>query len=104
MPKNTFYQPRAPSSVYNMYGSMSARPMQGFFGNLVPLSQTKSLFLVMLNLPNLTRLTNDPINHQARWSVIPIKLPFDIPKFDGKPREEPLTHVMTSTFGALLIL
>ena len=27
--------------------------------------------------------------------MIPHKLPSDIPKFNGNPREDPLTHVMT---------
>ena len=77
-----------------MYGNMSPRLMQGSFENLVPLSQMKYPFLAMLNLL-VTRLTNDLINHQAGCSVIPTKLPSDTPKFDGKPREDPSTHVMT---------
>jgi hypothetical protein len=43
----------------------------------------------------LSRLTNDPILHSPYWPVIPAKLPSDIPKFDGKPGEDPNNHVMT---------
>jgi hypothetical protein len=52
-------------------------------------------FLVTLDLPNLSQLTNDPILHYPFWPVIPAKLPFDIPKFDGKPGEDLNNHVMT---------
>jgi hypothetical protein len=52
-------------------------------------------FLATLDLPDLSRLTNDPILHYPFWPVIPAKLPSDIPKFDGKPGEDPNNHVMT---------
>jgi hypothetical protein len=52
-------------------------------------------FLATLDLPDLSRLTNDPIFHSPVWPVIPAKLPSDIPKFDGKPGEDPNNHVMT---------
>jgi hypothetical protein len=52
-------------------------------------------FLAMLYLPNLSRLTNNPILHAPFWPTIPTKLPSYIPKFDGKPREDPKNHVMT---------
>jgi hypothetical protein len=52
-------------------------------------------FLVTLDLPDLSRLTNDPISHSPVWPVIPAKLPSDIPKFDGNPGEDPNNHVMT---------
>jgi hypothetical protein len=52
-------------------------------------------FLVTLDLPKLSRLTNDPISHSPVWLVIPAKLPSDIPKFDGNPGEDPNNHVMT---------
>ena len=51
-------------------------------------------FLVTLDLPDLSRLTNDPILHYPFWPVIPAKLPFDIPKFDSKVGEDPNNHVM----------
>jgi hypothetical protein len=52
-------------------------------------------FLETLDLPDLSRLTNDPIFHSPFWPPIPAKLPSDIPKFDGKPGEDPSNHVMT---------
>ena len=52
-------------------------------------------FMAHLNLPDLARLTNDPIRHQAFWPPMPTKLPLDIPKFEGKERECPQNHMMT---------
>jgi hypothetical protein len=52
-------------------------------------------FLATLDLPDLSRLTNDPIHHSSGWPTIPAKLPSDIPKFDGKSGEDPNNHVMT---------
>jgi hypothetical protein len=52
-------------------------------------------FLATLDLPDLSCLTNDPIQHAPFWPPIPAKLPSDIPKFDGKPGEDPNNHVMT---------
>ena len=52
-------------------------------------------FLATLDLPELSRLTNDPIFHSPVWSVILAKLPSDILKFDGNPGEDPNNHVMT---------
>jgi hypothetical protein len=52
-------------------------------------------FLATLDLPDLSRLTNDPIHHSSVWPAILAKLPSDIPKFDGKSREDPNNHVMT---------
>jgi hypothetical protein len=49
---------------------------------------------VTLDLPDLSRLTNDPIFHSLVWPVIPAKLPSDILKFDEKYREDPNNHVM----------
>jgi hypothetical protein len=52
-------------------------------------------FLATLDLPNLSRLTNDLIFHSLIWPVIPAKLPSDILKFDGKYTEDPNNHVVT---------
>ena len=77
------------------YGSAPGGPCS----SSVPLHglpiQRKSPFLETLNLPNLSCLTNDPILHLPGWLAIPTKLPSDIPKFDGRPGEDPSTHVMT---------
>jgi hypothetical protein len=51
-------------------------------------------FLSTLDLPDLSRLINDTILHSPFWLVIPSKLPYDIPKFDGKSWEDPNNHVM----------
>ena len=48
----------------------------------------------MLNLPDLSRLTNDPVSHNLAWPPVPNKLPSDIPEFEGKPREDLSEHVM----------
>jgi hypothetical protein len=47
-----------------------------------------------MDLPDLSRLTNDPIFHSPVWPVIPAKLPSHIPKFDQKYGEDPNNHVM----------
>jgi hypothetical protein len=52
-------------------------------------------FLATLDFPDLSRILNDPIRHSPQWPAIPAKLPSDIPKFDGKPGEDPNNHVMT---------
>jgi hypothetical protein len=52
-------------------------------------------FLATLDLPDLSRLTNDPISHSLVWPIIPAKLPSDISKFDRNPGEDPNNHVMT---------
>jgi hypothetical protein len=52
-------------------------------------------FLATLDLPDLSRILNDPIRHSPQWPAIPAKLPSDIPKFDGKVGEDPNNHVMT---------
>ena len=49
----------------------------------------------MLNLPDLSRLTNDPVAHDSAWPAIPTKIPSDIPNFEGKPGEDPSKHVTT---------
>ena len=48
-----------------------------------------------LNLPDLSRLTNDPVAHDPAWLAVPTKLPSDIPKFEGKPGEDMSEHIMT---------
>ena len=52
-------------------------------------------FLATLNLPDLSILTNDLVAHDPVWPAIPTKLPLDILKFEGKPREDPSEHVTT---------
>ena len=47
-----------------------------------------------LDLPDLSRLINDPIHHDSSWTSISVNLPSYIPKFNGKPSEDPKSHVM----------
>jgi hypothetical protein len=52
-------------------------------------------YLASLNIPDLSKLTNDPILHDPTWPAMPTKLPSDIPKFEGKAGDDPANHVMT---------
>jgi hypothetical protein len=52
-------------------------------------------YLASLNIPDLTKLTNDPILHDPTWPAMPTKLPLDIQKFKGKAGDDPANHVMT---------
>jgi hypothetical protein len=51
-------------------------------------------YLASLNIPYLSKLTNDPILHDPTWTSMPTKLPSDIPKFEGKGGDDPTNHVM----------
>ena len=52
-------------------------------------------FLETLDLPDLSKLINDPIQHNPSWLAIPVKLPSGIPKFNGKQGDDPKNHVIT---------
>ena len=52
-------------------------------------------FLVTLHFIDFSRLLNDSICHDPRWLPMPTKFPSDIPKFEGKPGEDPSDHVTT---------
>ena len=52
-------------------------------------------FLETLELPDVSKLSNDPILHNPYWPPVPTKIPDDSPKFDGKFGEYPQAHVMT---------
>ena len=49
----------------------------------------------MLELPDVSKLTNDPILHNPYWPPVPTKIAGDCPKFDGKVGEDPQAHFMT---------
>jgi hypothetical protein len=51
-------------------------------------------FLATLDLPDLSRILNDPIHHSPQWPAILAKLPSNIPKFDGKVGEDLNNHMM----------
>jgi hypothetical protein len=57
--------------------------------------QPKLPFLETLHFPELARLLNGPICHNLHWPPMPTNLPSDIPKFKGKPNENPGDHVTT---------
>ena len=76
--------------AYGPFGLNMALPLyQNSFSN------TKFPFLATLELPNLSRLTNDPIQHNPTWQDIPVNILIDIPKFDGKIGEDLTTHITT---------
>ena len=52
-------------------------------------------FVATLELPDVSKLTNDPILHNLYWPMVPTKIPGDCPKFEGKSEEDPQVHVMT---------
>ena len=43
----------------------------------------------------MSKLTNDPIRHHFAWPPVLVKIPTDIPKFDGKTGEDPANHITT---------
>ena len=58
-------------------------------------AQHRLPFPTTLNLPDLSRLMNDPVSHNSAWPDVPNKIPSNIPKFDGKAAEDPSEHVTT---------
>ena len=79
------------------HGIYSSQPYmnQNYQGAWHRPAQPRLPFLTTLNLPNLSRLMNDPVSHDLAWPAVPNKLPLDIPKFEGKVREDPSEHVTT---------
>jgi len=51
---------------------------------VVPNPNPNLPFMEILNLPDLSKLVNDPIAHYATWMDMPKKLPSYILKFEGK--------------------
>jgi hypothetical protein len=51
------------------------------------MSQPRLPFLATVNLPDLSKLMNDPVSHDSTWPPVPTKLPSDIPKFEGENGE-----------------
>jgi hypothetical protein len=64
------------------------------------MSQPRLPFLAMLNLPDLSKLMNDPVSHDPTWPPVPTKLPSDIPKFEGKNVRTLVITSLLFTFGA----
>lgn len=87
------YFPGANIPGINAYGGGS-NPYN-FQQNWNSVQPPKIPFLAILNLPDLSKLINDPIRHLSAWPPIPKKIPSDIPKFEGKVNEDPNTQIMT---------
>ena len=79
------------------HGVYSNQPYlkQKYQGAWHKLAQPRLPFLTTLNLPDLSRLMNDPVSHDPSWLAIPNNLPSDIPKLEGKAGEDPSEHVTT---------
>jgi hypothetical protein len=60
-----------------------------------PMPKPPFPYLASLNIPDLTKLMNDPILHDATWPNMPTKFPLDILKFEGKLGEDLGNHFMT---------
>jgi hypothetical protein len=73
----------------------TAQAIPSYPGYASPNLNQQLPFVATLELPDLNRLTNDPIAYAPWWPAIPHKLPSDIPKFNGNPGEDPSNHVMT---------
>lgn len=58
-----------------------------------PIANQPLPFIATLDLPNLSRMTNESIMHSPWWPSIPDKLPLDITKFEGKLGEDPQHHI-----------
>ena len=77
------------------------QPPPGWNPGTPPYQQTQMSFnpqlpfLATLELPDVSKLTNDPILHNPYWPPVPTKIPGDCPKFDGKANEDPQAHIMT---------
>ena len=76
------------------FGNLGAGPTSHAHTFQAPV-RPKIPFLEALNLPNLSKLMNDPVRHDATWPPVPTKLPSDIPKFEGKVGEDPGAHITT---------
>ena len=71
------YFPRTNIPGINAYGGGS-NPYK-FQQNWNSVQPLKIPFLATLNLPNLSKLINDPIRNSSAWPPIPTKLPSDLP-------------------------
>jgi hypothetical protein len=60
-----------------------------------PLPPPQMPYMASLNILDLTKITNDPILNNPTWPTMPSKFPSNIPKFEGKPGDDPANHIMT---------
>jgi hypothetical protein len=81
----------APPNPSQGSGTQSTHTMDG----TNPTSPFHMPYFSSLNIPNLSKFSNDPILHDPTWPAMPTKLLSDIPKFEGKAGEDPANHIMT---------
>ena len=73
------------------YGPFGLNSMSPF--NQISFGNTPLPFLATLELPDLSKLINDPILHNPTWPSVPINIPTDIPKFEYKMVDNPSSHI-----------
>jgi hypothetical protein len=59
------------------------------------MSQPCLPFLAMINLPDLSKLMNEPVCHDPTWPPIQTNIPLKILKLEGKNGEDPGDHITT---------
>ena len=91
-------QPVAGGNPTFTHGHSGAGPSNPQVGTSSAPVRPKLPFLATLNLPDLSKLMNDPVRHDPLWPPIPTKFPSDIPKFEGKTGEDPREHATTFHF------
>ena len=89
------YNPGQGHGAYQNPGWVAVPQTQYFSRVWGHMSQPRLPFLAMLYLPDLSKLMNDHVSHDPTWSLVPTKLPSDIPKFEGKNGEDHGDHVTT---------
>jgi hypothetical protein len=95
LPRGGSFNSRQGSGPYQNPGWNTTPNTQSFAGGWGQVLQPRIPFLAMLNLPDSSKLMNDPVSHDPTWPHVPTKLPADIPKFEGKNGEDPSDHVTT---------
>ena len=60
-----------------------------------PFAPTKLPFLATIELLDLSKLMNDPIQHHPAWPPVLVKIPIDILKFNRKTGEDLANHITT---------
>ena len=77
----TTSQPVAGGNAALTFGNQGASPSTSQARTFQAPVRPKLLFLATLNFPDLAKLMNDSVKHDATWPPIPTKLPSNIPKF-----------------------
>ena len=87
LPRGGYFNSRQGSGPYQNPGWNATPNTQSFAGGWGQVSQPHIPFLATLNLPDFSKLMNDPVSHDPTWPPVPTKLSSDIPKFEGKNGE-----------------